>query len=86
MGVERSTFVIDADGTVTKIMRQVKPDTHAADVLAALYVGATDGPRDRRSFDAQHGVERRGHAAHSAEPAPARAHVLERRATPTAGA
>ena len=35
-GVERSTFVIDADGTVAKVMRKVKPDTHADDVLAAL--------------------------------------------------
>jgi thioredoxin-dependent peroxiredoxin len=35
-GVERSTFVIDADGTVAKVMRRVKPDTHADDVLAAL--------------------------------------------------
>jgi peroxiredoxin Q/BCP len=36
MGVERSTFVIDADGNVAKIMRSVKPNTHADDVLAAL--------------------------------------------------
>jgi peroxiredoxin Q/BCP len=36
MGVERSTFVIDADGDIARIMRRVKPDTHAADVLAAL--------------------------------------------------
>jgi peroxiredoxin Q/BCP len=36
MGIERSTFVIDADGNVSKVMRRVKPDTHAADVLAAL--------------------------------------------------
>jgi peroxiredoxin Q/BCP len=36
MGVERSTFVIDADGTVAKELRRVKPDTHADDVLAAL--------------------------------------------------
>ena len=36
MGVERSTFVIDADGTVAKVMRRVKPDTHADEVLAAL--------------------------------------------------
>ena len=36
MGIERSTFVIDADGKVVKVMRRVKPDTHAADVLAAL--------------------------------------------------
>ena len=36
MGVERSTFVIDGDGNVAKEMRNVKPDTHADDVLAAL--------------------------------------------------
>jgi thioredoxin-dependent peroxiredoxin len=36
MGVERSTFVIDENGTVAKVMRKVKPDTHAADVLAVL--------------------------------------------------
>jgi peroxiredoxin Q/BCP len=36
MGIERSTFVIDAEGKVSKAMRRVKPDTHAADVLAAL--------------------------------------------------
>jgi len=36
MGVSRSTFVIGADGTVTTVMRDVKPDTHADDVLAAL--------------------------------------------------
>ncbi len=36
MGVERSTFVIDADGNVAREMRNVKADTHADDVLAAL--------------------------------------------------
>jgi thioredoxin-dependent peroxiredoxin len=36
MGVNRSTFVIGPDGTVTKVMRNVKPATHADDVLAAL--------------------------------------------------
>jgi peroxiredoxin Q/BCP len=36
MGVERSTFVIDGDGNVARVMKRVKPDTHAADVLAAL--------------------------------------------------
>ncbi len=36
MGIERSTFVIDADGNVARVMRRVKPDTHADDVLAAL--------------------------------------------------
>ena len=36
MGVERSTFVIDEDGSLKKVMRRVKPDEHADDVLAAL--------------------------------------------------
>lgn len=36
MGVERSTFLIDSDGKVAKVMRRVKPDTHADEVLAAL--------------------------------------------------
>jgi peroxiredoxin Q/BCP len=35
-GIERSTFVIGADGTVAKVMRRVKPDTHAEQVLQAL--------------------------------------------------
>ena len=36
MGVERSTFVIDREGNLVKVMRKVKPDTHAADVLTVL--------------------------------------------------
>jgi peroxiredoxin Q/BCP len=36
MGVERSTFIIDAEGNLAKIMRRVKPSEHADDVLAAL--------------------------------------------------
>jgi peroxiredoxin Q/BCP len=36
MGIERSTFLIDPEGNVAKVMRRVKPDTHADDVLAAL--------------------------------------------------
>jgi peroxiredoxin Q/BCP len=36
MGIERSTFVIDAEGKVTSVMRRVSPDAHADDVLAAL--------------------------------------------------
>ena len=36
MGVKRSTFVIDADGTVKTVMHDVKPANHADDVLAAL--------------------------------------------------
>ncbi len=36
MGIERSTFVIDAAGNVAKVMRKVKPADHADHVLAAL--------------------------------------------------
>ncbi len=36
MGIRRSTFVIGPDGTVRKVMHDVKPATHADDVLAAL--------------------------------------------------
>jgi peroxiredoxin Q/BCP len=33
---ERSTFVIDADGIVRKVMRRVNPEKHARQVLEAL--------------------------------------------------
>jgi peroxiredoxin Q/BCP len=36
MGVSRSTFVIDPAGNVKKVMHDVKPATHADEVLAAL--------------------------------------------------
>jgi peroxiredoxin Q/BCP len=36
MGVERTTFVIGADGVVARVFQKVKPATHADDVLAAL--------------------------------------------------
>jgi thioredoxin-dependent peroxiredoxin len=36
MGVERSTFLIDSEGRVAKVIRRVKPDTHAEQVLEAL--------------------------------------------------
>jgi peroxiredoxin Q/BCP len=36
MGVERSTFLIDSEGRVAKVIRRVKPDTHAELVLEAL--------------------------------------------------
>jgi peroxiredoxin Q/BCP len=36
MGIERSTFVIDAVGNVARVMRRVNPQTHADEVLAAL--------------------------------------------------
>jgi thioredoxin-dependent peroxiredoxin len=35
-GVSRTTFLIGPEGTVVKVMHDVKPDTHAGDVLAAL--------------------------------------------------
>jgi peroxiredoxin Q/BCP len=36
LGVSRTTFVIGIDGTVTRVMPEVKPESHADDVLAAL--------------------------------------------------
>jgi thioredoxin-dependent peroxiredoxin len=36
LGVLRTTFVIAPDGTVTRVFEDVKPATHASDVLAAL--------------------------------------------------
>jgi len=36
MGVERSTFVIDADGKVARAMRGIRPAGHAAQVLETL--------------------------------------------------
>jgi peroxiredoxin Q/BCP len=36
IGIQRSTFLIDADGKVAKVWRQVKVDGHDAHVLAAL--------------------------------------------------
>ncbi len=36
MGIVRTTFVIDEDGTVIRIMPKVKPDTNAAEILAEL--------------------------------------------------
>ncbi|MBE6601938.1 MAG: thioredoxin-dependent thiol peroxidase [Ruminococcaceae bacterium] len=36
MGVVRTTFLIDKDGMIEKIMPKVKPDTNAAEILAEL--------------------------------------------------
>ena len=36
MGVVRSTFVIDEEGTVEKVMYKVKPDDNAEEILAYL--------------------------------------------------
>ena len=35
-GVNRTTFLVSPDGSVARVMRDVKPDSHADDVLAAL--------------------------------------------------
>ena len=34
MGVVRTTFIIDENGVIEKVMPKVKPDTNAADILA----------------------------------------------------
>ena len=36
MGVDRTSFLLDGRGVVTHVWRKVKPEAHAADVLAAL--------------------------------------------------
>ena len=36
MGVDRTTFVIAPDGTLSHVFRKVKVDNHAAEVLQAL--------------------------------------------------
>lgn len=36
MGIERTTFVISPEGTISAIVNGVKPDEHATAVLAAL--------------------------------------------------
>lgn len=36
MGVVRTTFLIDREGRIQKVMLKVKPDTNAAEVLACL--------------------------------------------------
>ena len=35
MGMERSSFLVDADGKVARVWRKVKPEAHAAEVLKA---------------------------------------------------
>ena len=39
MGVVRSTYLIDEQGVIVRVMPKVKPDTNAADILAALEQG-----------------------------------------------
>ena len=35
-GAQRSTFIVDGDGTVAHVIEKASPKTHAADVLAVL--------------------------------------------------
>ena len=35
-GIVRTTFLIDEDGTVTHVMKKVKPDTNAAEILEMM--------------------------------------------------
>ncbi|MFQ9933730.1 MAG: thioredoxin-dependent thiol peroxidase [Lachnospiraceae bacterium] len=36
MGVVRTTYIIDEDGVIEKVMKKVKPDTNAAEILEYL--------------------------------------------------
>ena len=36
MGVARTTFLIDAEGRIERVMPKVKPDTNAEEILASL--------------------------------------------------
>ena len=36
LGVVRTTFIIDENGSVEKVMPKVKPDTNAAEILEYL--------------------------------------------------
>lgn len=42
LGVKRTTFVVAPDGSVAKVLHDVKPAAHADDVLAALGTTAAD--------------------------------------------
>ena len=37
MGVVRTTFIIDEEGNIEKVMPKVKPDTNAAEILTYLH-------------------------------------------------
>jgi len=40
-GVSRSTFIIDSEGRIAKVMPQVSPETHDDEVLSALATSGT---------------------------------------------
>ena len=39
MGVVRTTYIINGEGVIEKVMPKVKPDTNAAEILAYLSGG-----------------------------------------------
>jgi peroxiredoxin Q/BCP len=41
-GVERSTFLIDAEGRIEQVYRKVKPEGHASELLEVLSGSARD--------------------------------------------
>ena len=48
MGMERSSFLVGADGKIVKVWRKVNPDAHAAAVLEAAHDGVSS-KRGRRT-------------------------------------
>jgi peroxiredoxin Q/BCP len=44
MGHERTTFVLDSEGTVVEVLRKVKPGEHDEKVLAVLAEAAPPVP------------------------------------------
>ena len=47
MGIERTTFLIDPEGKIAHVWPKVKPEGHAADVLAALDEERHGGPPEQ---------------------------------------
>ena len=45
MGTKRASFLIAPDGEVAKVYAKVKPEAHAAEVIADLKVAATDAKK-----------------------------------------
>lgn len=43
MGVERTTFLIDADGRIAAVWRKVNPNKHVDEILSALESGVPSG-------------------------------------------
>ena len=78
MGISRTTFVIDADGNMVKVMHNVKPDGHAQKVLDALAV--SEEQRQAEGHDPS--VSRRRFLALGAVPLAGLVHVEDALASP----